>query len=140
VPATERDLDVRRVRTAALGYCTGVLLLAAALAHAFAGWPPLRAALDAQGVGPDIAGALAAGWLFGSAAMCAFGLVLMAMARDVRRGVLGSTAPAWVVAAAFGAFGFVAWVLRDFNPHFLAFIAMGALVAAFAAAARRGRP
>jgi hypothetical protein len=133
------DRDTRRLRAARLGQAAGWVLVAAGLAHAFAGWPPLRATLEAGGVDSDVIGALGAGWLFGSAAMLAFGAALVAMAGDVRRGASGSTAPAWAIAAALAGFGVAAWVLRDFNPHFLGFMAMGALVAGFAAAARRGR-
>jgi hypothetical protein len=132
-------IDQRRSRAAGLGYAAGGLLVLAAFAHAFTGWPPLRVALEAHAVGADTAGALAAGWFFGSAAMLGFGAALIAMARDAGRGTLGSSAPAWAIAAAFAAFGLAAWVLRDVRPHFLAFIAIGALVAAFAVAARRAR-
>ena len=110
-----------------LGVLGGVLLLASGLAHAFLGWPPLGAALAEAGVGEELAGALAVGWLFGSMAMIVFGLVVLRIAlRDVDPCTVRFIALGYLV------FGVAAWLARDLNPHFLLFVGIGVLLALFA--------
>jgi hypothetical protein len=40
--------------------------------------------------------------------------------------------PLWIIAIVYLVFGIGAYVWRDFNPHFLLFVATGGLVALFA--------
>ncbi len=115
-----------------VGVSAGVVLLLGGLAHGFFGWPPLRSALVAAGVDPQVVGALAVGWYFGSAAMLAFGVVLLQSAWRVHRGNQTAADPARTVAITYVVFGAVAFVARDFNPHFLFFVLTGLLVGVFA--------
>ncbi|MSR47541.1 MAG: hypothetical protein EXS13_10855 [Planctomycetes bacterium] len=77
----------------------GALFLASPAAHAFLGFPPQREVLARASVDTDTATSLAVGWYFGSAAMVAFGAIALA-----------------------------AFLACEMNPHFLGFIAMGALL------------
>jgi hypothetical protein len=126
-----------RVRTWLLSV-GGALLLASAGAHAFLGWPAVRGELGRLSAPADLVGGLAIGWLFGSAAMLAFGLVVLACARDVHRGHAGTATPALIVGAAYGLFGLTAFLARGMNPHFTGFMVIGALVIAGARRTRRG--
>lgn len=104
----------------------GVLLLAASVAH-LQGWRQFDAALE--GVEPGPLGGLHVGWVWGSVAFAAFGAIVVAAAVGWRRG--RDPRPAAVpVALALLAFGLWAYLTREFNPHFLGFVAMGALVGA----------
>ncbi len=117
----------------------GALIFAAGFAHAFGGWPPLSAELARSGVDPGIRGALGVGWMFGSASMWGFGLLVVACFFHLRRDVRLAKWVALIVGLVFLAFGGGAYLARDFNPHFLAFVAVGGLLTA-AAAGWRGAP
>ncbi len=105
----------------------GIVMLLSSLAHAFAGWPAMRAALGETGAPADLTAALAAGWTFGSVAMATFGVVVVLCGLRLRRGDRSGVATVRVVAAAWFLFGVATFVLRDFNPHFLLFVATGIL-------------
>jgi hypothetical protein len=62
-------------------------MCASSLAHAFGGWPPLARELAGHGVPGDLAGGMAVGWLFGSGAMAACGVLVLLARRELRRGV-----------------------------------------------------
>jgi hypothetical protein len=115
----------------------GVLLVLSAFAHAFAGWPPLRAALESHGCSGELIGALGAGWTFGSVSMLTFGALVLCDGIRLRRGALVSVAAAPAVGAAYVAFGATAWLLRDLNPHFLLFVLTGLLIGLPCMALRR---
>lgn len=125
------------MKTGWFGVLVGLLLLASAAAHALAGWPPFRESLTGAGVEADEVGALAAGWYFGSAAMLAFGLLVLQQARRRLRSQRVDGGPLWIVALAYVAFGAAAFALRGGNPHFLGFVATGCLTALFARLAGR---
>lgn len=75
----------------------GIFMMLSAIAHGGFGWPPLRGRLSSAGVGEDLVGALAAGWFFGSAAMAAFGAVVLTSGLRLRRGDLsGVFAVLWI--------------------------------------------
>lgn len=115
-----------------IGFIGGILLLLSSLAHAFLGLPPLRQALEEAAADPATIGAISVGWLFGSVAMAAFGVIVTTLALGTLRGERPSTMPAAVIAAAYLLFGVSAFIARDLNPHFLLFIVTGLLVGALA--------
>jgi hypothetical protein len=106
----------------------GLLLLVGAFVHAFAGWPPLRGALESHGCTPGLVGVVAAAWTFGSVAMLTFGFLVLCDGMRLRRGARVSVASAPAIAAAYLCFGVVAWLLRDLDPHFLAFVLAGLVI------------
>lgn len=124
----------RRIADAGL-LVAGIAMIAAGIAHAFGGWPPLGSALAALGAARDLAGPLAVGWAFGSLAMVAFGAIVLLGRRDCRHGGAMGAAACRVVGVAYMVFGVGATVYRWPNPHFLGFIALGVL--ALLPAARR---
>jgi hypothetical protein len=118
----------------ALAVSTGVLLIASSFAHAFLGWPQLAPVLNASSVPTNVIGGLAAGWYFGSVAMFAFGAI--ALTTSLTR----FPQPAHylgIIGGSYILFGAVAYVLRDFNTHFLGFVAIGVLAAAGAFLSRK---
>jgi len=116
---------------AGIGIAAGALLALSSLAHAFLGWPALRPALQAAQVDERLIGALAVGWYFGSVAMLVFGVIVLQAALRAARGHQVETAPVRAIAVAYVLFGLTAFVCRGLNPHFLFFVACGALVAVF---------
>jgi hypothetical protein len=120
-------------------YVLGVLLVASAAAHAFAGWPPLGGALRETGVDPNIIAALSVGWWFGSVAMATFGVLVLLAARRLHGPEPLARRVGLVIGLAYLLFGIAASVYRFPNPHFLFFVAMGAALCGVALAAGRAR-
>ena len=116
-----------------LGLLAALLLIASAFAHAFLGWPPFQSILEQAGVDADAIAALEVGWYFGSLAMLAFGAIVFLAAARAIRGERAATGSLWIIGGAYTAYGAVAYVASDFNPHFLLFVVTGLLVAAVAA-------
>jgi hypothetical protein len=111
-----------------------VLLLASGFAHASLGWRQFAPVLAAASVPTDTIGALAAGWYFGSVAMLAFGAIALSVALS------RSPSPflyLGIIAGGYILFGLAAYILLDFNPHFLGFVAIGLLAATGALLSRK---
>jgi hypothetical protein len=106
----------------------GVLLVAGAFVHAFAGWPPLRGALESHGCTAGLIGAVAATWTFGSVAMLTFGFLILCDGMRMLRGTQVTIASAPAIGAACLCFGAVAWLLRDLDPTFLVFVLIGLVI------------
>jgi len=106
----------------------GLLLGAGAFVHAFAGWPPLRGALESHGCTSNLIGAVGAGWVFGSVAMLTFGFLVLCDGVRLRQGARVCVASSPAIGAAYLAFGATAWLLRDLNPHFLSFVLAGLFI------------
>lgn len=102
-------------------------MLLSSVAHALLGWPTMRTGLQDAGAPADLVGALAAGWYFGSAAMAAFGAVVLVCGMRLRRDDRSGATVVFLIAACYVIFGLAGFFLRHFNPHFLLFIATGAL-------------
>ena len=65
--------------------------------------------------------------------MAIFGTVVLTAAIAALRGPLPSTAPLWLIAAGYLAFGLAAFTWIDANVHFLGYAMIGLVVAAGAA-------
>ena len=117
-------------RTTILGGTATFLLVASALAHAGAGWTELSRTLAAEGVTADTRGSVAAGWLFGSVAMGVFAGILARTTIQSRRGPVDSV-PSLLIGAAYLGFGLAGFWLRGGRTHYLGFVVVGILVAAF---------
>jgi hypothetical protein len=116
-------------RAAAIpGLVAGGFMVASAFTHGFGGWPNLRGAMERAGVEAAHVGSLRVGWWFGSAAMVALGVIVIAQSLSALRGGPVSRPTVAVVALMYIAFGAWAFVVRDMNPFFLMFIATGLLV------------
>lgn len=120
-----------RVRNV-VGMIAGGLMLLDAAAHGFAGWPGLRGELARTNASPDLVEAVKVGWIFGSVALLAFGLVLLALFRKRLQGEPVPTAPALVIGALVAGFGAWAFVESGLEPFYFVFMVPGAL-AVFAA-------
>ncbi len=118
---------------------SGALLLAGALAHAFLGWPQLGQALRAASISTGTIGALAAGWYFGGACMLAFAAITFSAGLS-NRGAMRPSVPLFAIAITYFLFGWVAFVLRHFNPHFLGFVVLGLIVGTAAVLSSRPQP
>jgi hypothetical protein len=112
---------------AALLTVAGLVMLLSAAAHGMLGWPAMSQGLADAGAPADLAGGLAAGWYWGSVAMIAFGLIVLAAALRVRRGDPSLNAPVLMIAVCYVMFGLAAFVARHNEPFFFLFVATGLL-------------
>ncbi len=114
------------IRTVVL-LLAGILMLLASFAHALAGWPHFATELGASGAPADLLVPLSIGWHWGSAAMGAFGLIVLTAAWKRWRGDRsGAWAVKWV-AACWMLFGLATNVKFGFSGHFVGFMVVGAL-------------
>jgi hypothetical protein len=98
------------------------------LPHALGAWPHFREDLVALGADARLVGAIGSAWAFGTVMMLACGAVVGAQAVRTWRGDAPQPATLLPISLAWAAYGLVAFALRDFNTHYLAFVACGAAV------------
>lgn len=120
------------MKTTCFGIFLAVVIFASAMAHGLLGWPAFQSPLETAEVDPNIIGALAIGWYFGSAAMLGFAMIVLCQAIRFHKCRQTDQATIWAIASIYVAFGSVAWFVRNFNSHFLLFIFTGILVGMFA--------
>jgi hypothetical protein len=113
-----------------LVFVTGLVMLLGAIPHAVVGWPAMNAMLGTYGVDASTVGALTVGWYFGSSAMVALGVVAILACLEMRRGRGAARVYAAAAGACYLAFGLAAYLGRGFNPHFLFFVGLGAVLLA----------
>jgi len=117
-----------------------VLLLASSLAHAFLGWPAIRTDLEQHALGGDLIGALAVGWYFGSVSMAVFAVIVFLCWREAKGQPLSGRAVAACIALAYVLFGVAAFLVTDFNPHFIIAFVLPGLIIGLPVVAGRRRP
>jgi hypothetical protein len=113
-----------------LALIAGAFMLLSALVHGLLGWPAMRGELAKAGAAADLVGSLGAGWLYGSAAMAAFGAIVVVAALRLRRGDRSGVFALRTISACYLVFGLAAFVWQGFEPFFLNFVVIGALAAA----------
>jgi hypothetical protein len=114
---------------AVLATVTGFLIIAGAGAHGFLGWRAMRAALTSASVAPDLIGGIGAAWQFGTMAMIAFGLMLIAAGvKGFRSGDSGGV-PLALIAVTYVGFGVATLAIDGYKPQWVVFLVLGAMTA-----------
>jgi len=125
------------MKAAVVGILSGLILVASAGAHGLLGWSPFEEALESAKVDGEVVAALSIGWYFGSASMLGFGVIVLHQATRLLRGRPVQSGPVSTISVLYLVFGAAAYVYRDFNAHFLLFVATGLLVGLFGFLATR---
>ena len=120
-----------RVRTL-LGFAAGAILVLSSAAHSLLGWPQIAAALAKTSAPPDLVRGLAIGWHFGGVAMLLFGILVILLFAEARKGRPVSLRPALLIGGAYAVFGIGALAVSGVDPFFLVFIVPGLLLVAAA--------
>lgn len=107
---------------------TGILLVVSAAAHGVFGWPAIQDGLVTAQAANDLTRAIGIGWLYGSGAMLAFGILVLQAWRWARAGRPGAAGVVGWISLLYLGFGTWAYVQSAFNPHFFAFIVPGVLL------------
>lgn len=114
---------------AVAGIVGGLLLLLSSAAHAFLGWPAVSAAIKTTNATAELTTDLMVGWMFGSVAMLTFGLIVLLFGLRLWRGCEADRRPVMVIAACYFGFGLAAFAWTHYDPHFVGFMVIGAIVA-----------
>lgn len=117
-----------RIRAVA-GLAGGSLLLLSSVAHAFLGWPAVSTAIKDTNATAELTTDIAIGWLFGSVAMLAFGLIVLLFGVRLWQGKTADRRPVIVIAVCYFGFGLGAFFWTHFHPHFIGFMVIGFIVA-----------
>lgn len=103
---------------------SGFLLLSAA-AHGALGWPAMMVEITKTSAPPDLVRGLRIGWLFGSACMVIFGVLLVRLFVRRLRGHPEPAVHARIVGGGYLLFGVWALVTSQFDPFYAVFIVPG---------------
>lgn len=122
---------------AASGLIGALLLLASSALHGVGGWRFMSAQLDRTGAPAELQLGLQLGWMLGSAAMLAFGLIVAIGCVRRWRGLHADAWPLATIAVVYGAYGAWALAITGFEPQFLIFVIPAVLIAIAAPGPRR---
>lgn len=111
-----------------LGLIAALFVLLSAAAHGALGWPAMMAELAKTNMPSELAHGLQVGWLFGSACMVMFGVLLTRLFIRRLRGDAESAVPARIVGGGYVLFGTWALVTSNFDPFYAVFVVPGVLL------------
>ena len=117
-----------RTIAAVLYWLAAVTITLGAYGHAFVGVRPVRAAIEASTLPPDIVRVLWIVWYFVSGCMIAFGALLFWAWPGLRRGSPSRSAVALLVGSFYAITGITAYGYSGGEPFWLLFLVQGAIV------------
>ncbi len=103
----------------------GALLILSAVAHAFAGWTPLRGELVRQSTSTELVEALAVGWWFGTSAFLAFGAITFDTAQRLKTEPNTPVAPVMVLGASLFGYGVFSSLYSQITRQLALFVCLG---------------
>jgi hypothetical protein len=124
---------VTRTIATALYWLAAISIALGAYGHGWVGVVPVRAAIAASTLPPEIVGVLWIVWYFVSGCMLAFGALLFWAGAALPR----RAAAAWIVGALYLATGIASYAYSGGEPFWLLFVAQGAIVIATTFVLRR---
>lgn len=99
-----------------------------ALPHALGAWPHFRGALVGLGADARTLGAVGSAWAFGTTMMLVCAAIVAGQAHRAARDEAVVRSTLWPIALGWMGYGTAAFVVRDFNTHYLGFAACGAIL------------
>lgn len=106
----------------------GGLLLLSALAHAFAGWTPLRGELVRQETSTELIEAIAVGWWFGTTAFLSFGVITLQLAERLKTQPDTPVAPVVLLGAALFGYGTFGSFYTELTRQLALFVCLGLFI------------
>jgi len=111
-----------------VGLIAACFVLLSAAAHGALGWPAMMVEIAKTNTPPDLVRGLRIGWLFGSACMVIFGVLLTRLFIRRLRGHPEPAVHARIVGGGYLLFGVWAMVTSNFDPFYAVFIVPGLLL------------
>ena len=119
---------LKRTLAAAAYWLAAITITLGAYGHGFQGIKPVRAAIDASTLAPDIVRVIWLVWYFVSGCMVAFGALLLWAWPALRDGSSSRSAPALLVGIFYAATGIASYLYSGREPFWLLFVVQGAIV------------
>jgi hypothetical protein len=118
---------MRRIASVLYGFAAVTITLGA-YGHGFVGIKPVRAAIEASTLAPDVARMIWIVWYFVSGCMASFGVLLFWGWRDLAAGTSSRSSAALVIGALYTVTGIAAYLYSGHEPFWLLFLTQGVFV------------
>jgi hypothetical protein len=119
---------LKRIIASVLYWLAASTIALGAFGHGFLGVRPVRAAVAASPLAPDIVHVLWIVWYFVSGSMLAFGAILLWAWPALRRGTSNRSGPVMIVGALYTITGIAAYAYSGHDPFWLMFLVQGVIV------------
>lgn len=116
---------MKRTIAAALYWLAAITIALGAYGHGFLGIKPVRAAIDASTLAPDIVVPIWIVWYFVSGCMLVFGLLLFSSWAPLKA---GRSAPPLIIGAFYLIAGIASYAYSGRDPFWLLFVVQGVFV------------
>ena len=130
---------MKRTLAVALYWLAAITITLGAYGHGFVGVQPVRAAVAASALAPEIVRVIWIVWYFVSGSMLAFGIVLFWAWPALEAGSSSRSAVALIVGAFYGITGIASYLYSGREPFWLLFVTQGVIVIG-STLVLRGRP
>ncbi|HKC51808.1 MAG TPA: hypothetical protein VKF60_13515 [Myxococcota bacterium] len=117
-----------RTIAVALYWLAAITITLGAYGHGFVGVKPVRAAIEASALAPDIVRVIWVVWYFVSGCMIAFGLLLFWAWPALRAGTSSRSGVALIVGALYLVTGVASFQYTERDPFWLLFVIQGVIV------------
>jgi len=131
---------MKRIIGAACYWLAAITITLGAYGHGFVGVKPVREAIAASTLAPDVADAIWIVWYFVSGCMLTFGILLFWGWPALKAGSSSRSSPALLIGAFYAVFGIASYLYSGREPFWLLFVAQGVLVIGSTLILRRPRP
>lgn len=128
---------MKRTLAAALYWLAAITITLGAYGHGFQGVKPVRAAIAASTLAPDIVRVIWIVWYFVSGCMVAFGALLFWAWPALEAGPSSRSVAALMVGAFYALTGIASYLYSGGDPFWLLFLALGVIVIGSTLALRR---
>lgn len=108
----------------------GVVILLSGIAHSTLGLHELKQSIAQGEISPRLAGPQVVDWVFSGVAMMLLGVLVAGLSLELRKGRRSAWRQGVLIGMVYVVFGLWAYWYRSGNPHFLAFVLLGALLCA----------
>jgi hypothetical protein len=117
-----------RTLAAVAYWFSAVTITLGSIGHGFVGVKPVRAALDAVTLPPDIMRVLWIVWYWASGTMVMFGLLLFWAWPALKAGSSSRSAPPLIIGVSYVIVGIVSFLYTERDPFWLLFLTQGVLL------------
>jgi hypothetical protein len=119
---------MKRTIASAFYWIAAITITLGAYGHGFVGVKPVRAAIAASTLAPDVVRAIWIVWYFVSACMVTFGILLFWAWPALEAGASSRSSAALVIGALYAVTGIASYLYSEGEPFWLLFVTQGVVV------------
>jgi hypothetical protein len=131
---------MKRKLAATLYWLAAITITLGAYGHGFVGVKPIRAAIAASTLAPDVVRVIWIVWYFVSGCMVSFGMLLFWAWPGFKAGSSSRSSAALIIGAFYAVTGVTSYLYSGLKPFWLLFLILGAVVIGSALILRRQTP